>query len=194
MQTEVGEVFEPFVEGRGACSTMPQKRDPISCHVIHACTSIVRQHVATILEAMVKDHERATGSAEIAWIAVPQIFLLSAGALRQAREMLAGLEVDTARMRANLDLTQGLICAEAVMMALAPSLGRQRAHDLMYDICRQAVSTGRPLLDLLDEDKEVSILLDRPTLARLVDPVNYLGAAGELVDRVLAKFEKGQKS
>jgi 3-carboxy-cis,cis-muconate cycloisomerase len=80
------------------------------------------------------------------------------------------------------------------MMALAPSLGRQRAHDLMYDICRQAVSTGTPLCDLLDEEKEVSILLDRPTLARLVDPVNYLGAAGELVDRVLAKFETGQKA
>ena len=108
--------------------------------------------------------------------------------------MLAGLEVDPARMRANLDLTRGLICAEAVMMALAPYLGRLRTHDLMYDICRQAVSTGRPLLDLLVEDKEVAILLDRPTLARLVDPVNYLGAAGELVDRVLAKFEKGQES
>jgi 3-carboxy-cis,cis-muconate cycloisomerase len=194
MQTEVGEVFEPFAEGRGACSTMPQKRDPISCNVILACTSLVRQHVAAILEAMVEVHERATGSAEIAWIVVPQIFLLSAGALRHAREMLAGLEVDTARMRANLDLTQGLICAEAVMMALAPYLGRQRAHDLVYDICRQAVSTGRPLLDLLVEDKEVAILLDRPTLAGLVDPVNYLGAAGELVDRVLAKFAKGQKS
>jgi 3-carboxy-cis,cis-muconate cycloisomerase len=173
---------------------MPQKRDPISCNVILACTSLVRQHVMAILEAMVEDHERATGSAEIAWIVVPQIFLLSAGALRHAREMLAGLEVDTARMRANLDLTQGLICAEAVMMALAPHLGRQRAHDLVYDICRQAVSTGRPLLDLLVEDKEVAILLDRPTLAGLVDPVNYLGAAGELVDRVLAKFAKGQKS
>ncbi len=80
------------------------------------------------------------------------------------------------------------------MMALAPYLGRERAHDLMYDICHQAVSTGRPLLDLLAEDKEVAILLDRPTLARLVDPVNYLGAAGELGDRVLAKFEKGEKS
>jgi 3-carboxy-cis,cis-muconate cycloisomerase len=194
MQTEVGEVFEPFAEGRGVCSTMPQKRDPVSCNVILACTSLVRQHVAAILGGMVEDHERATGSAEIAWIAVPQLFLLSAGALRHAREMLAGLEVDTARMRANLDLTQGLICAEAVMMALAPYLGRQRAHDLVYDICRQAVSTGRPLVDLLAEDKEVAILLDRPTLARLVDPVNYLGAAGELVDRVLAKFAKGQKS
>jgi 3-carboxy-cis,cis-muconate cycloisomerase len=193
MQTEVGEVFEPFAEGRGECSTMPQKRDPVSCNVILACMSIVRQHVAAILGAMVEDHERATGSSEITWIAVPQIFLLSAGALRQAREMLAGLEVDTARMRANLDLTQGLICSEAVMMALAPHLGRERARDLMYDICRQAVSTRRPLLDLLVADKEVSILLDRPTLARLVDPVNYLGAAGELVDRVLAKFERGQK-
>jgi 3-carboxy-cis,cis-muconate cycloisomerase len=186
MQTEVEEVYEPFAEGRGSSSTMPQKRNPISSNYITACVAMVRQNVAALLEAMVEDHERATGPWEIEWIAVPEIFLLSAGALAQARFLVAGLEVDEKRMRANLDLTRGLIVSEAVMMGLGPHLGRQRAHDLVYDICRKVIATGRPFLDLLAEDREIAAHLDRAALAKLVDPANYLGLAGIMVDRVLA--------
>jgi 3-carboxy-cis,cis-muconate cycloisomerase len=185
MQTEVEEVYEPFHEGRGSSSTMPQKRNPISSVYITALTSLVRQHVAALLDAMVEDHERATGPWEIEWIALPEIFLLSAGALAQTRFLVTGLQVDARKMRANLDVTRGLIVSEAVMMGVAPYLGRQRAHDLIYDICRQVIATGRPLLDLLAEDKEISAHLDRAALAKLCDPANYLGQAGEMVDRVL---------
>lgn len=185
MQTEVGEVSEPFAHGRGSSSTMPQKRNPISCNFILACTSVVRQQVAALLEAVVEDHERSTGPWEIEWIALPEIFLLSAGALAQARHILPGLYVDEKRMRENLDITKGLILSEAVMMGLAPHIGRQRAHDLVYDICRKVADTGAPLIDLLSEDKEISQHLDRAALERLTDPANYLGLAGEMVDRVL---------
>jgi len=186
MQTEVEEVYEPFHEGRGSSSTMPQKRNPISSVYITALTSLVRQHVAALLDAMVEDHERATGPWEIEWIALPEIFLMSAGALAQTRFVLTGLQVDAKKMRANLDITRGLIVSEAVMMGVAPYLGRQRAHDLIYDICRQVIASGRTLLDLLAEDKEISAHLDRAALAKLCDPANYLGQAGEMVDRVLA--------
>jgi 3-carboxy-cis,cis-muconate cycloisomerase len=185
MQTEVEEVYEPFAEGRGSSSTMPQKRNPISSNYITACVSMVRQNVAALLDAMVEDHERATGPWEIEWVAVPEIFCLSAAALAQARFLVAGLEVDPARMRANLDLTRGLIVSEAVMMGLGPHLGRQRAHDLVYDICRAVIATGRPFLDLLAENPEISPHMDRASLAKLVDPANYLGLAGVMVDRVL---------
>jgi 3-carboxy-cis,cis-muconate cycloisomerase len=164
---------------------MPQKRNPISSVYITALTSLVRQHVAALLDAMVEDHERATGPWEIEWIALPEIFLLSAGALAQTRFLVTGLQVDAKKMRANLDITRGLIVSEAVMMGVAPHLGRQRAHDLIYDICRDVIATGRPLLDLLAEDKEISAHLDRAALAKLCDPANYLGQAGEMVDRVL---------
>jgi 3-carboxy-cis,cis-muconate cycloisomerase len=126
MQTEVEEVYEPFADGRGSSSTMPQKRNPISSNYIHACTAMVRQHVAALLDAMVEDHERSTGPWEIEWIAVPAIFQLSAGALAQTRFLVGGLQVDAERMRKNLDLTGGLIVSEAVMMRLGPALGRQR--------------------------------------------------------------------
>ena len=185
MQTEVGEVAEPFAHGRGSSSTMPQKRNPISCNYILACTSVVRQHVAALLEAVVEDHERSTGPWEIEWIALPEIFLLSAGALAQARHILAGLQVDAKRMRENLDITKGLIVSEAVMMGLAPHMGRQRAHDLVYDICRKVVETGTPLVDLLCENREIARHVDRAALERLADPANYLGQAGDMVDRVL---------
>jgi 3-carboxy-cis,cis-muconate cycloisomerase len=192
MQTEVEEVYEPFHEGRGSSSTMPQKRNPISSVYITACTSMVRQLSAALLDAMVEDHERATGPWEIEWIALPDIFVLSAGALSQARFLLGGLQVDPARMRANLDITRGLIVSEAVMMGLGPHLGRQRAHDLVYDICRKVIATGRPLLDLLAEDPEISPHMTREQLAPLVDPANYLGLCGEMVDRVLALHEKAK--
>jgi 3-carboxy-cis,cis-muconate cycloisomerase len=187
MQTEVAEVFEPFHEGRGSSSTMPQKRNPISCLYIHATAALVRQHVAALLEAGVADHERSTGPWEIEWIALPEIFLLASGALAQSRDMLNGLQVDAARMRSNLDMTNGAIVSEAVMMGLGPALGRQRAHDLVYDICRVAATSGKPLLDLLAQDAEISRHATRAELVRMCDPAHYLGLAGEMVDRVLAR-------
>ncbi len=186
MQTEVEEVYEPFHEGRGSSSTMPQKRNPISSVYITALTAVVRQQVAALLEAMVEDHERATGPWEIEWIVLPEIFCLSAGALAQTEFVLTGLQVDEKKMRSNLDLTKGLIVSEAVMMGLGPYLGRQYAHDLVYDICRKVVATGRPLVELLAESPEITKHLDRAALAKLCDPARYLGEAGAMVDRVLA--------
>jgi 3-carboxy-cis,cis-muconate cycloisomerase len=119
MQTEVGEASEPFAANRGSSSTMPQKRNPISCVYITACAASVRQSAAALLTAMDEDHERATGPWEIEWITLPSIFTLAAGALNQAVFVLKGLEVHPDRMRANLDATHGLIVSEAVMMGLA---------------------------------------------------------------------------
>lgn len=186
MQTEVEEAYEPFHEGRGSSSTMPQKRNPISSVYITAQTAMVKQLVAALLEAQIEDHERATGPWQIEWIALPEIFMLSAGALAQTKILVAGLQINEGKMLDNLAITKGLILSEAVMMGLGPYLGRNRAHDLVYDICREVVKTGRPLLDLLCENKEVTRHLDRAALAKLTDPANYLGVAGEMVDRVLA--------
>jgi 3-carboxy-cis,cis-muconate cycloisomerase len=187
MQTEVAEVYEPFHEARGSSSTMPQKRNPISCLYIHSTVALVRQHVAALLEAAVADHERSTGPWEIEWISLPEIFLLSSGALAQTRLLVEGLEVDAERMRANLDLTRGMIVSEAVMMGLGPHLGRQRAHDLVYDICRKVAATGEPLLELLAQNAEISRHLSRAELAKMCDPAGYLGLAGAMVDNVLAR-------
>jgi 3-carboxy-cis,cis-muconate cycloisomerase len=187
MQTEVAEVYEPFHEARGSSSTMPQKRNPISCLYIHSTVALVRQHVAALLEAAVADHERSTGPWEIEWISLPEIFLLASGALAQTSLLVSGLEVDADRMRANLDLTRGMIVSEAVMMRLGPHLGRQRAHDLVYDLCRKVTATGEPLVDQLAQNSEISTHFTHTELAEMCDPQSYLGLAGEMVDRVLAR-------
>ena len=150
---------------------------------------MVRQQAAALLEAIVADHERSTGPWQIEWIALPEAFMLTAGALAQAKSVAGGLEVDAARMRANLDMTRGLVVSEAVMMGLAPYIGREYAHDLVYDICREVIAQDRTLLDLLAENEEIARHLDRAALAKLCDPANYLGLSGLMVDRVLASLQ-----
>jgi 3-carboxy-cis,cis-muconate cycloisomerase len=186
MQTEVAEVFEPFAPGRGSSSTMPQKRNPISCLYIHANISVARQHAAALMDAMVADHERSTGPWEIEWVSVPEIFCLISGALKQTKFVLQGLEVDAERMRANMDMTHGLVMSEAVMMGLGPYLGREYAHDLVYDLCRQALRENRPLIDILEAHPEINRHVDRAQLEHLCNPVHHVGQAGVMVDRVLA--------
>lgn len=185
MATEIGEVFEPFMPGRGGSSTMPQKRNPISCELIRGAAKLVRQYAGAALDGMEADFERATGPWHVEWSAVPEAFVLSAGALHQANFMLAGLEVDTERMRRNLDISDGLIMAEAVMMGLAPELGRQVAHDVVYDACRKAIAERCHLKDALLADATISSSLAIEQVDVMLDPLNYLGAADAMIDRVL---------
>jgi 3-carboxy-cis,cis-muconate cycloisomerase len=184
--TEFGEASEPFVAGRGSSSTMPQKRNPISCELILAAAKALRQHAGLMLDALVSDFERATGPWHVEWIAVPESFGYAAGALSQAKFMLGGLIVDPDRMARNLGMTHGLIVSEAVMMGLAPFTGRTEAHDLVYDACRTAIEQDRPLYDVLLEVPQVAGPLGAVKLRALTDPANYLGAAQAMVDRVLA--------
>lgn len=188
MSTEFGgEVMEPFVKGRGASSTMPQKRNPISSEIMLATARAVRQQVPVALDAMGHDFERATGPWHLEWLAVPEAFILTAGGLHQAKFALSGLTVDVARMRANLDLSGGLIVAEAVMMAAAPKLGRQHAHDVVYDACRAAIAGGTTLAEALaGVPAIVDALGGAAAVARACDPANYLGLAPVMVDRLLA--------
>ncbi len=185
MATEIAEVFEPFAAHRGASSTMPQKRNPISSEILLANAKAVRQHAGLMVDAMIQDFERATGPWHAEWIAVPESFILTAGSLAQAKFMLEGLVVDESRMRQNLELTQGLIVAEAVMMGLAPHLGRQQAHDLVYQACRDALAQKRALFLVLMENPAVSDVMSAQRVRALCEPASYLGTAPAMVDQVV---------
>jgi 3-carboxy-cis,cis-muconate cycloisomerase len=187
MQTEVAEAFEPFEEGRGSSSTMPQKRNPIACELIIAAARIVRQHAGLMLDAMVADHERATGPWHLEWLALPEAFLATGAALGHARAMLEGLIVAPERMRRNLELTGGAIVAEAVMMALAEYTGRQEAHHIVAHASRAALANGTPLLAELEREDKVTRHLNAARLRQLTDPANYLGSALAMVDRLLSE-------
>jgi len=183
--TELAEVYEPFVKGRGGSSTMPQKRNPISSELMLAAAKAVRQHAGLMVDAMIHDFERATGPWHAEWIAIPESFILTAGALHQAKFVLSGLVVDTDRMKYNLGLSKGLIVAEAVMMGMAPFTGRQQAHDIVYDACRTVNEKGGTLAEALIALPEVTKHFDRAAIDRLTDPANYLGLAPQMVDRAI---------
>jgi 3-carboxy-cis,cis-muconate cycloisomerase len=183
--TEFGEASEPFAEGRGSSSTMPQKRNPISCGIIIAAARALRQQAGLALDAMVNSFERNAAAWHLEWIAVPEAFGYAAGALHQTAFITGGLIIDQGGMAKNLAVTHGLIVAEAVMMGLAPVIGRNEAHDLVYDACRAAIESDRPLYDVLKEQPEVAGPLGAEKLKALTDPANYLGAAQAMVDRVL---------
>ncbi len=135
---------------------------------------------AALLEAMTSDHERSAGAWQIEWVSLPDAFLLTSGALAHARTIAGGLSVDADRMRANLDITHGLIVSEAVMMGLAPHLGRGHAHHLVQDLCIKAIEQHRPLFDVLAETPEITARVGLDELRELCDPARYLGLSGEM--------------
>ncbi|WP_061290397.1 3-carboxy-cis,cis-muconate cycloisomerase [Azotobacter vinelandii] len=187
MQTDVGEVFEPSAPGKGGSSTMPHKRNPVGAAVLIGAATRAPGLVATMLAAMPQEHERSLGLWHAEWETLPELCCLLSGALQQARLLLPGLEVDAARMRENLDLTRGLVLAEAVSIALARKLGRERAHHLVEQCCRQAIAEGRHLRAALGADPEVSAELSVAELERLLDPSHYLGLAQRWVARAVAE-------
>lgn len=185
-QTEVGEVAEPYVAGRGGSSTMPQKRNPIASEYILAAARMVQGLVPVMLGAMAQDHERATGPWQAEALALPQAFVLTHGALLHSRAIAEGLVVDAERMRANLDITHGLIVSEAVMMGLAPIVGRGEAHHLVKHACDVALAEQVSLAEALEREPLVAARLDRAAIERLIDPARYLGSTQRFIDRVVA--------
>jgi 3-carboxy-cis,cis-muconate cycloisomerase len=184
-QTEVGEVAEPYVAGRGSSSTMPQKRNPIASEYILAAARTVHALVPVMLGAMAADHERATGPWQAELLALPQTFVLTHGALQHASAIADGMVVDAERMKRNLGMTHGLIVSEAVMMGLAPHLGRGEAHHVVKHACDVALAEKVSLADALLRDQDVASRVDRAAIEQMTDPAHYLGSADTFIDRVL---------
>jgi 3-carboxy-cis,cis-muconate cycloisomerase len=190
MQTEVGEAFEPAAEGKGGSSTLPHKRNPVNILAALAAAIKVPSLTSTMLAAMVQEHERAVGGWHAEWDTLPEIALFAAGALHQVAQTMAGLEVNAAGMRKNLDTTRGLILAEAVTMALGSHIGRLAAHKQVERAARTAVEENRYLQEVLAQDPEVTVHLTPHDLDRLFDPANYVGVAGALVDRAVSTSQR----
>jgi len=193
MQTEVGEVFEPAGHGRGGSSTMPHKRNPVACAQILAAANLAPGLVSSLLSGMMQEQERALGGWQAEWIAIPQLLLLASGVASRLAEIAEGMEIDAARMRKNLDATHGLIMGEAVQMALGAALDRLEAHDLLEAASKRATKEKRPLLEVLSRMPEIIKVLPREKLARLFDPLAYLGSAEPFLDRALVSVEKSLK-
>src|SRR5215218_15436 len=180
------EVAEGGGLGRGGSSAMPHKRNPVAAVAVAACAARVPGLVATVLGAMAQEHERAAGGWHAEWEPQRDLLRLVGSAAAWSRELLEGLEVDPARMRANLDATGGLPMAEAAVAALAGPLGRGRARELVDQAAGRSVATGRPLRDTLLEAPEVADHLGPAGVEAALDPARYLGSTQALIDRALA--------
>lgn len=182
MQTEVGEVFEGAGEGKGGSSTMPHKRNPVTCAAILANATRVPHLVGTILSAMLQEHERSAGLWHAEWEVLTQIMGLTGGAIERAIDLVEHLEVDEKRMLANLELTQGLIYAENVSLALAPKMGKINAHELIEKACKSAVFQKRHLKEVL-----IEMNIGIPDLDELFKPENSIGLSLEMIDEILVQ-------
>jgi 3-carboxy-cis,cis-muconate cycloisomerase len=184
--TELAEVAEPLVPGHVGSSTMPQKRNPHACELAAAACKILRGLAPVMVGCMVGRHERDMAAWAAEWMIVPQAMILASGALAGLRPVAEGLVVDDARMRSNLELTHGGIMAEALMIAAAPALGRDHAHEELMRLTRAAAREGRSLGEAAASDDVFAAALGSDGIARALDPAGYLGESGRIARDVAA--------
>jgi 3-carboxy-cis,cis-muconate cycloisomerase len=188
-QTEVAEAHEPSAQGGGS-STMPHKRNPVRAAIVIAAAVRVPGLVATMLSAMPQEHERGLGGWPAEWDTMPEIVALAGNAARALAGALEDLVVDPARMRRNLDMTGGLVMAEAVAMQLAPALGRRQAHAQVERAATTAAADGRAFADVLGDDPAITAVMDAGQIRQALAPEHVLGSAAALVAGVLERHEK----
>ena len=191
-QTEVGEVLEAPRPGRGGSSSMPHKHNPVSAAVAVAAAVRAPGLVSTLLAAMPQEHERGLGGWQAEWDVLPELMRLTGGAARAIAEALDHLVVDDSRMAASLELTHGLILAEAVVVRLARDLGRLNARTIVDDACRRAAAAKRLLADVLMDDPRVAAILAPDAIRECLTPAAYLGQAEAFVDRVLTEWDRSR--
>ena len=189
-QTEVAECREGVAPGKGGSSTMPHKRNPVHCAAILTQATFLPGLLGVLASALPQEHERALGGWQAEWQAMPQILQGTEKALQQSAALLAGLEVLPQAMRANIDVSQGLVMAESVAFGLAPQIGKAAAHALLERLSRQAVDCGQTLGEALMNDPEASRLATREQFSAWLSPLAYLGASGDFVDRVLDAYDR----
>lgn len=185
MQTEIAEVLEGAEPGKGGSSAMPHKRNPVTCVAILANAYRTPFLVASMLNTMVQENERAAGAWHAEWPVLTELMLLTAGALERGIDLIKHLEVDEMRMRENLEQTKGLIYAEAVTLALAAKMGKAAAHQWMENACKMAVAQHKHLKTTLQEQ---GVDLPPDVLEALFQPENAIGHSLETIDNILKKY------
>lgn len=187
-QTEVGEAREAAAPGKGGSSAMPQKRNPVDAIEARAAARLALGLVPLLLAGMEQEHERAAGAWHTEWAALPDLLGYTSGAVEHTRACIAGLQVDVARMRKNLDATGGLALSESLMMALAPSVGKNEAQRLVKSLLQQMPTDTTPLLAAALADSQLRAVLSAEQITAALDPAAYLGSTQTYIDRALADF------
>jgi adenylosuccinate lyase len=185
--TEIGELYEPFSAGKVGSSTMPHKRNPSSCEAVVGASRAVRYNVAYMLESMLIEHERDGSAWRGEWKALPESCLIVGGMLSIMKYVISGLHVDAARMRRNLDALGGFLLSERVMFELSEKVGKQTAHDLVYEASMHGIENNLSFEDALMQNPRVKQAMSAAEIKAVLDPATYVGRAPEIVDEVLAQ-------
>jgi 3-carboxy-cis,cis-muconate cycloisomerase len=191
MQTEVAEVAEG---APGGSSALPQKRNPVGAVEVDACFRGLQAQVAVLVASQRVEHERAAGAWQAEWPALSEAFRLAGGACGRARTVVEHLRVDASRMRANLDMSGGLMLAEHVAMVLAALVGRSAAQRVVQAAAGRTSAGGRPFREELLADPEVTAHLTPADVDAALDPGGYLGSTAALVERALAAHRERVRS
>ncbi len=191
-QTEVGEATEASAAGKGGSSAMPNKRNPVDAINAIASARLAIGIVPVILSGLSQEHERAAGGWQAEWTAIPNLFEYTASSVERVRATVSGLQIDPARMHANLEITHGLAMAESLTMALAVHLGKPEAHRLVAALSKQVNTSGDTLLQAARATEQVSSALTPDELAQALDPAHYLGSTDIFIDRALTAYHTQQ--
>jgi 3-carboxy-cis,cis-muconate cycloisomerase len=189
-QTEVAECHEGVAPGKGGSSTMPHKKNPVHCAAVLTQATVLPGLLGVLASALPQEHERALGGWQAEWQAMPQILQGTESALQASVALLAGLEIRPQAMRANIDISRGLVMAESVALGLAPQIGKEAAHALLERISREAVEKNQTLGEALRQDPETSRLATPEQFAKWLSPLAYLGMSGAFVDRALEAYDR----
>ncbi len=185
-RTEIDEVREPFHHGKVGSSTMPHKQNPSVCEVVYAVARLVRGNLIPLTDTLYSEHERDAACLRLEWAAMPEAVIYSAAVLRQMKVVSADFRPRPEMMARNVELLGGLLLSERVMLALGDRIGKQTAHEVVYEIAMGSMEKGIPFRESLAEDSRITEAMDADQVEALLDPAAYIGLAPEIVDRVLA--------
>jgi 3-carboxy-cis,cis-muconate cycloisomerase len=189
-KTEVAELEEPFAAGKVGSSTMPQKRNPMACEAVFATSTVLKAQVGLSFDAMLQEHERDMGLWQVEWEFLPEMFMLAGGILHHMKDILGGLRVRDGNMAENLRRSEGLIMAEAVMGKVAERLGRQRAHDLVYQVAMQSFEKGESFGEALKNHALIKETIGESEIDTLLEPSSYVGLCEHFVEAVSTSAER----
>jgi adenylosuccinate lyase len=186
---EIGELAEPFNEGKVGSSTMPHKRNPAVVETMVTVSRAIRYSVAMMHDATLSEHERDVAAVRLEWKAIPEACMMAGALLEMGQYALSGLTVNAAKMRSNLDILGGFLMSERVMFELSEKVGKQTAHELVYEAAMRGIEGGTTFEQALKQDERIRGALSDEGLRAALDPTTYVGMAPAIVDSVLMKVK-----
>jgi len=189
-RNEICELEEPFHIGKIGSTTMPHKRNPELCEQVVVLSKLIKNQAISGFDGLISEHERDYRAVRLEWVSVPESSLMLCSALSLIKSILKNLIIHEEQIAANLKKSACHVSTEALMFGLSSKTGKQKAHQLLYDLAMQAYSSNRPLQELLEENPEIVELLSPHDLSELLKPENHIGVAPKLTEITITAAEE----